>query len=130
MENAKDIRFLSQDPEALNVDIPDSVLLKYALMDLRKARVEIGKLETYITELEERIGELEKYKKNAGAYVPMEEYTSSIQRKKETIHALEAKNQKLKEEIYKLRFRLNQVYGLLLQNGTKEMSIDITEKQS
>ena len=91
--------------ECLNNDIPDSVLLKYAVLDLKKARVEIGKLEAYVEELEHEIKILKKRCKN---YIPQEKFDSTNAEKNKHIRGLEAKNEKLVQQIYQLNYELSQ----------------------
>lgn len=73
-------------------EIPTETLLKYAVRDLRDSKIKIGKLESYIDELEYKLKEIKsgitfyKYKKK--------------------IKTLEKKNEKLKEEIYELNYKL------------------------
>lgn len=90
--------------EPLNNEIPDSVLLKYAVLDLRKARVEIGKLEAYIEELEHQIESLKKEYKNC---VSQEKFDSYNAEKNKHIKGLEAKNEKLRKQIYELNYKLS-----------------------
>lgn len=88
----------------LNNDIPDSVLLKHAVSDLMKARVEIGKLEAYIEELEHQIESLKKEYKNC---VSQEKFDSYNAEKNKHIKGLEAKNEKLRKQIYELNYKLS-----------------------
>lgn len=90
--------------ESLNSEIPDSVLLKYAVLDLKKARVEIGKLKAYIEELEHQIKSLKKEYKNC---VPQEKFDSHNAEKNKHIKGLEAKNEKLRKQIYELNYKLS-----------------------
>lgn len=89
--------------ECLNNEIPDSVLLKYAVLDLKKARVEIGKLEAYIEELESKIKSLKKQYKNC---ISQEDFDSHNAEKNKHIKGLEAKNEKLRKQIYELNYKL------------------------
>lgn len=90
--------------ESLNAEIPDSVLLKYAVLDLKKARVEIGKLEAYIEELKHEIKSLKKEYENC---VPQEKFDSHNAEKNKHIKGLEAKNEKLRKQIYELNYKLS-----------------------
>lgn len=90
--------------ECLNNEIPDSVLLKYAVLDLKKARVEIGKLEVYIEELKHEIKSLKKEYEN---YVSQEKFDSHNAEKNKHIKGLEAKNEKLRKKIYELNYKLS-----------------------
>lgn len=90
--------------EPLNAEIPDSVLLKYAVLDLKKARVEIGKLEAYIGELEHQIESLKKEYENC---VSQEKFDSHNAEKNKHIKGLEAKNEKLRKQIYELNYKLS-----------------------
>lgn len=90
--------------EFLNNEIPDSVLLKYAVLDLRKSRVEIGQLKAYIEELEHTINSLKKEYKNC---IPQETYDSCNARKNKIIKGLEAKNEKLQKQIFELNYKLS-----------------------
>lgn len=91
--------------EPLNTEIPDSVLLKYAVLDLKKARVEIGKLEAYIEELKHEIASLKKEYENC---IPQEKFDSHNAEKNKHIKGLEAKNEKLRKQIYELNYELSQ----------------------
>lgn len=91
--------------ESLNNDIPDSVLLKHAVSDLMKARVEIGKLKAYIEELEYQIESLKKEYENC---VSQEKFDSHNAEKNKHIKGLEAKNEKLRKKIYELNYELSQ----------------------
>lgn len=90
--------------KSLNSEIPDSVLLKYAVLDLKKARVEIGKLKAYIEELEHQIESLKKEYENC---VSQEKFDSHNAEKNKHIKGLEAKNEKLRKQIYELNYKLN-----------------------
>lgn len=90
--------------ESLNNKIPDSVLLKYAVLDLKKARVEIGKLKAYIEELEHQIESLKKEYENC---VSQEKFDSHNAEKNKHIKGLEAKNEKLRKQIYELNYKLS-----------------------
>ena len=89
--------------EPLNAEIPDSVLLKHAVLDLKKARVEIGKLEAYIEELKYEIKSLKKEYENC---VSKEKFDSHNAEKNKHIKGLEAKNEKLRKQIYELNYKL------------------------
>lgn len=91
--------------EPLNNDIPDSVLLKHAVLDLKNARVEIGKLEAYIEELEHKIKSLKEEYKNCVPRIQVE-FTNA--EKNKHIKGLEGKNEKLKKQIYELNYKLSQ----------------------
>lgn len=90
--------------ESLNNEIPDSILLKYAVLDLKKARVEIGKLKAYIEELEHQIESLKKEYENC---VSQEKFDSHNAEKNKHIKGLEARNEKLHKQIYKLNYKLS-----------------------
>ena len=90
--------------ESLNNEIPDSVLLKYAILDLSKARVEIGKLESYIEELKHTINSIKKEYENC---VSQEKFDFVNSEKNKHIKGLEAKNEKLRKQIYELNYKLS-----------------------
>lgn len=100
--------------EPLNTEIPDSVLLKYAVLDLKKARVEIGKLEAYIEELEHQIESLKKEYENC---VSQEKFNSHNAEKNKHIKGLEAKNEKLRKQIYELNYKLSRYVQTRLQES-------------
>ena len=95
---------MCEGTEPLNNDIPDSVLLKYAILDLKKARIEIGKLKAYIEELEY---DLNKLKKTYKGCVTQERFDSINAEKNKHIRGLEAKNEKLLQQIYQLNYKLS-----------------------
>ena len=90
--------------KSLNGEIPDSILLKYAVLDLKKARVEIGKLKAYIEELEYQIKSLRKEYENC---ISQEKFDSCNAEKNKHIKGLEAKNEKLRKQIYELNYKLS-----------------------
>lgn len=83
--------------EYLNDDIPDSVLLKYAILDLKKSRIKIGELESYIEELEFNL------KKER---IRFEEYSM---KNRKHIKGLEGKNEKLNKQIFELNYKLSEL---------------------
>lgn len=98
----------------LNTEIPDSLLLKYAVLDLKKAKVEIGKLEAYIEELKHEIESLKKEYKNC---VTRERFDSYSAEKNKHIKGLEAKNEKLRKQIYELNYKLSKYVQTRLQES-------------